>query len=259
MAKTIYNYWFVQYDFPNEEGMPYKASGGEMEWNEDLKREIPVGWEVKPLSKFGEFKNGINYEGDVIGDKIVRIVNVRDISDTTYFILKGSLDEISLPEKDLSKYLVHENDILIARSGTPGATRLIHKDIVDVIYCGFIIRFNVNNEEMKKYLFFKLKDIEHAVTTKSGGTILKNVSQDILKELWVVEPKETLIKSFNEKMNPIFESIYTYSKQNQELIHLRDFLLPLLMNGQVKVIDKIEEKSIYAINNKVDLAAEPNA
>ena len=123
MAKTIYNYWFVQFDFPNEEGKPYKASGGEMEYNEELKREIPKGWEVKQLEKFGEFKNGINYEGDIVGDKVVRIVNVRDISNSTYFILKGELDKISLPEKDSSKYLVHKNDILIARSGTPGATR----------------------------------------------------------------------------------------------------------------------------------------
>lgn len=242
MAKTIYNYWFVQFDFPTPSpsgragvGLPYKTSGGEMVWNEELKREIPKGWEVKRLGKFGEFKNGINYEGDVIGDKVVRIVNVRDISNSTYFILKDELDEISLLEKDSSKYLVHENDILIARSGTPGATRLIYKDIQDVIYCGFIIRFNVEEEKMKKYLFFKLKDIELTLTTKSAGTILKNVSQDTLKELFVVEPEEAVVKSFNEKMNPIFESIYLNSKQNQELIRLRDFLLPLLMNGQVKV------------------------
>lgn len=235
MTKAIYNYWFTQFDFPNEEGKPYKESGGELEFNEELKKEIPLGWDVKTFDKFGEFKNGINYEGDVVGDKVVRIVNVRDISNTTYFILKGELDEISLPEKDSSRYLVHENDILIARSGTPGATRLIHKDIGDVIYCGFIIRFNVNEEPMKKYLFFKLKDIELALTTKSGGTILKNVSQDTLKELQVAVPPKRVIEIFNEKMNPIFESIYTRSRETQELITLRDFLLPLLMNGQVKV------------------------
>jgi type I restriction enzyme S subunit len=249
LAKTIYNYWFVQFDFPNAEGKPYKTSDGEMEWSEELKREIPKGWEAKPLDKFGEFKNGINYEGDVVGDKIVRIVNVRDISDSNYFILKDNLDEISLPEKDSSKYLVHENDILIARSGTPGATRLIHKDIVDVIYCGFIIRYNVNEERMKKYLFFNLKRIEDALTTKSAGTILKNVSQDTLKELLVASPDDNTIKRFNEKMNPIFESIYSNSKQNQELIKLRDFLLPMLMNGQVKVKSEVKEQ--------LSMAAEP--
>lgn len=242
LAKTIYNYWFVQFDFPNEKGKPYKTSGGEMEWNEELKRWVPEGWEAKPLDEFGEFKNGINYEGDVVGDKIVRIVNVRDISDSTYFIMKDNLDEISLPQRDSSKYLVHENDILIARSGTPGATRLIHKDIVDVIYCGFIIRFNVSEERMKKYLFFNLKRIEDSLTTMSAGTILKNVSQDTLKELYIAKPYDDTIKCFNEKMNPIFESIYTNSKQNQELIKLRDFLLPMLMNGQVKVKSEAKEQ-----------------
>ena len=251
LAKTIYNYWFVQFDFPNAEGKPYKTSGGEMEWNDELKMEIPKGWKAKPLEKFGDFKNGINYEGDVVGDKIVRIVNVRDISDSNYFILKDNLDEISLPEKDSSKYLVHENDILIARSGTPGATRLIHKDIADVIYCGFIIRYNVAEERMKKYLFFNLKRIEESLTTKSAGTILKNVSQDTLKELLVASPDENTIKRFNEKMNPIFESIYSNSKQNQELIKLRDFLLPLLMNGQVKVKSEVKEQLLMAAEPQV--------
>jgi len=79
--KKIFDFWFVQYDFPNEKGEPYKTSGGKMEWNEELKRNIPIGREAKPLAKFGEFKNGINYEGDVVGDKIVRILNVRDIFD----------------------------------------------------------------------------------------------------------------------------------------------------------------------------------
>ena len=241
----------MQFDFPNGEGKTYKISGGEMEWDEELKREIPKGWKAMPLDKFGEFKNGINYEGDVVGDKVVRIVNVRDISDSTYFIMKDNLDEISLPEKDSSKYLVHENDILIARSGTPGATRLIHKDIVDVIYCGFIIRFNVSEERMKKYLFFNLKRIEDALTTKSAGTILKNVSQDTLKELYIAKPDDDTIKSFNEKMNPIFESIYTNSKQNQELIKLRDFLLPMLMNGQVKVKSEAKEQLSMAAEPKV--------
>jgi type I restriction enzyme, S subunit len=135
----------------------------------------------------------------------------------------------------LVKYLVHKNDILIARSGTPGATRLIHNDIEDIIYCGFIIRFNVSDEMMKKYLFFRLKDIELALTKQAAGTILKNVSQDTLKELKALSPPEDIIERFNDIMSPVFDSIYNFSLQSQELVRLRDFLLPLLMNGQVRV------------------------
>jgi type I restriction enzyme S subunit len=236
----------VQFDFPISaaeaasmgkpglEGKPYRSSGGEMVWNEELKREVPRGWGVNILGNFGEFKNGINYEGNVVGDRIVRIVNIRDISNTTYFILKEGLDKISLPANDLEKYLVQKSDILIARSGIPGATRLIHKDIEDIIYCGFIIRYNVSDEGMRKYLFFRLKDIELSLTKQAAGTILKNVSQDTLRELRVVlPPQKIIIERFNDIMNPIFDSIYNFSIQSQELTRLRDFLLPLLMNGEV--------------------------
>lgn len=245
LARTIYNYWFVQFDFPISaaeaasmgdtclEGKPYRSSGGEMVWNEELKRMVPRGWETRRLGDLGEFKNGINYEGDVVGDKIVRIVNVRDISNSTYFILKDTLDEISLPETELTKYLVQKNDILIARSGIPGATRLIHKDIEGIIFCGFIIRFNVTDQLIKNYLFFRLKDIEFALTQQAAGTILKNVSQDTLKDLIVSIPQKEIIDRFNENLEPIFNSIYNFSIQSQKLTSLRDFLLPLLMSGEV--------------------------
>ena len=78
MAKLLYDYWFVQFDFPNEEGKPYKSSGGKMVWNETLKREIPDGWEILQLGKICSFRNGINYSKDEVG-RLYPIVNVRNI------------------------------------------------------------------------------------------------------------------------------------------------------------------------------------
>lgn len=89
MAKTIYDYWFLQFEFPNEDGKPYKSSGGKMVWNEELKREIPEGWKVKGLEYFGLLSNGINYDKEEAGDKKYKIVNVRNISSSLLFVNKS--------------------------------------------------------------------------------------------------------------------------------------------------------------------------
>jgi type I restriction enzyme S subunit len=235
MAKAIYDYWFVQFDFPNADGKPYRSSGGEMVWNDELKRELPKGWSTAALSTQGEFKNGINYDKDSCQEKTVKIINVRDISSSSSVLLSDTLDSISLPEREIEKYLVEKNDILIARSGIPGATRIMPPDIKDTIYCGFIIRYRVKNEILKPYLYFTLKEIEHLSLSQSGGTILKNISQDTLKDILAIVPDETILTEFNNLVKPIVEQQITKNKENIELAKLRDWLLPMLMNGQVTV------------------------
>jgi len=236
MAKTFYDYWFVQFDFPDADGKPYKSSGGKMVWNEELKREIPEGWKMKKIGEFGDFKNGINYDPSIKGDIDANIINVRNISSSNLFVSQYGLDIITLQKDNVMNYLVTDTDILIARSGIPGATRMIFEFAENTIYCGFIIRFQVNELNEKNYLFYFLKNMEKNMTSKSGGTIMPNVNQDTLKRMLVVEPNKKIILEFNNFITPIFERINTINKENQQLSELRDWLLPMLMNGQVKVI-----------------------
>ncbi|MFM6269359.1 MAG: restriction endonuclease subunit S, partial [Dolichospermum sp.] len=239
LAKTIYDYWFVQFDFPDENGKPYKSSGGKMVYNQELKREIPAGWEVKKLGNFGVFKNGVNYDPSQPGDTLAKIVNVRDISKSSIFIHSQELDSINLTLKEVNNYLVSNQSILIARSGIPGSTRLITDYCENTIYCGFIICFEVNDLVMKLPLFFFLKKIEKAMNSQSGGTIMKNINQGSLKSLELPLPKELFNSSslinFNNKIEPILQKINLIDKQNQQLTQLRDWLLPMLMNGQITV------------------------
>ena len=235
MAKTIYDYWFVQFDFPDENGKPYKSSGGKMVWNEELKREVPEGWEDKKLGQFGQFKNGINYDPSLPGDTDAKIINVRNISSSNLFVTQHGLDTIRLKKQNVENYLLSEKDILIARSGIPGATRMMLDFAENTIYCGFIIRFQVDSIMNKNYLFYFLKDMEKNTTASSGGTIMSNVNQDILNRMVVVESDEVTIKRFNEIINTIFKRINNVIKENEQLSNLRDWLLPMLMNGQIKV------------------------
>jgi type I restriction enzyme S subunit len=236
MAKTLYDYWFVQFDFPDENGKPYKTNGGAMVWNKELKREIPKSWEVKQIGEFGEFKNGINYDPSLKGDTDAKIINVRNISSSNLFVSQYDLDTITLQKSKVDNYLVTDKDILIARSGIPGATRMMFEFAKNTIYCGFIIRFQVNLLANKNYLFYFLKDMEKNTTSKSGGTIMPNVNQETMKRMLVIAPNEKLISEFNEFINPVFSKMNGIIQENQTLTDLRDWLLPMLMNGQVKVI-----------------------
>ncbi|AQW99870.1 type I restriction endonuclease subunit S [Elizabethkingia anophelis] len=237
MAKTLYDYWFVQFDFPNEDGKPYKSSGGKMIYNDILKREIPEGWEVKKIENLGSLKNGINYDPKLEGDSLAKIINVRNISQSSIFIENNDLDKLKLDQKDINKYLVDDNSIIIARSGTPGATRLIKNFESNTIYCGFIICLTVSDLRNLNLLYFNLKDFEKNINSQSNGTIMKNVNQQVLNNFDIIIPESKILNNFNTTINSIFDKILNNIKQNQELISLRDWLLPMLMNGQVKVVD----------------------
>jgi type I restriction enzyme S subunit len=235
MAKQLYDYWFVQFDFPDENGRPYKSSGGKMVWNEKLKREIPEGWDVSTLDKLGSFKNGINYSKEDNGNKLFKIVNVRNISSSTYFIDNSDLDEINLISKSAESYLIKEQDILIARSGTPGATRLIANCESNIVYCGFIICYSVYDMRNKNFLFFLLKQLEAVTKIKSNGSILSNVSQDVLKGIILAIPPRDVIDVFNFTIQRVLDKIISEQTETIYLQKQRDELLPLLMNGQVSV------------------------
>ena len=236
LAKTIYDYWFVQFDFPDKDGKPYKSSGGKMVWNDQLKREVPEGWKVKPLGEIAAFSNGINYTTKNQCGKRYRIVNVRDISASDLFIHESDLSEITLPSTFSEKYVIPENCILIARSGIPGAIRLIANP-KDTLYCGFIIICRPVIADLRPYLTYFMKSLEGSGATHKNSSILNNVSQDMLKRIYVPIPDDRTLLSFKSLMNDLFENITSLQAGIDETTILRDVLLPLLMNGQISVGD----------------------
>ncbi len=233
MAKQLYDYWFVQFDFPNEDGKPYKSSGGAMEWNERLKREIPTCFDVAKLGKLCNFRNGINYGKDEKGNEY-KIVNVRNISSSRILLDGEDFDTITVPTSKAENYILKPNDIIIARSGCPGETRILSSP-ANTLFCGFIICCSPNESRMRNYLTYCLKQVEGTNATTSGGSILQNVSQDTLKGLLVIVPGKKMIDKFNQTIELLFARMLNCLKENKELIKRRDELLPLLMNGQATV------------------------
>ena len=233
MAKQLYDYWFVQFDFPNEEGKPYKSSGGAMVWNDKLKREIPSRFEVVNMGDLCNFKNGINYSKDEIGNDY-QIVNVRNISSSRILLDGEDFDVITVPTSKAENYVLKPDDIIIARSGCPGSTRLL-LSATNTLFCGFIICCTPNDSSMRNYLVYCLKQLEGTTAMNSGGSILQNVSQDTLKGLHVIVPEKQIIDKFNKMIELIFARMLNCLKEIKALTKQRDELLPLLMNGQASV------------------------
>ena len=235
MAKTLYDYWFVRFDFPDKNGKPYKSSGGKMVYNPELKREIPEGWGVEKLGELAQFKNGINYEKPPSGSEKVKIINVRNISSSTIFINQTDLDEIFLENDKSTNFIVNEGMILITRSGIPGATRLVSELEAKTVYSGFIIASEVNDLIYKNLIFYYLKNVEEVLKNQSAGTIMKNISQSVLTDMVVSLPPQNVLLKFNSIIDNLLEQMKNVQRQNQEFSQLRDWLLPMLMNGQVRV------------------------
>ena len=233
MAKQLYDYWFVQFDFPNEEGKPYKSSGGAMVWNDKLKREIPSCFEVVNLGNLCDFRNGINYSKDETGNNY-QIVNVRNISSSRILLDGEDFDVITVPTSKAENYVLKPDDIIIARSGCPGSTRLLLSP-ANTLFCGFIICCSPNDSRMRNYLVYCLKQLEGTNATTSGGSILQNVSQDTLKGLHIIVPEKQIIDNFNKTIELIFARMLNCLKESKALTKQRDELLPLLMNGQASV------------------------
>ena len=235
--QLLYDYWFTQFNFPGDDGRPYKATNGLMVWNEKINQIIPADWQVKPLGAICSFRNGINYDKNVEGNTVYKIINVRNISSSTLFLDESNFDMICLPQQQGDKYRVSNDSIIIARSGIPGTTRILYNPSSNIIFCGFIICCTPYDNTLQNYLTLYLRQFEGSSATQTGGSILKNVSQETLKNLLVPIPQQSLLSKFNDSVSRIYNLINGNIKENVQLTTLRDWLLPMLMNGQATIED----------------------
>lgn len=226
MAKTIYDYWFLQFEFPNEEGKPYKSSGGKMVWNEALKREIPEGWEAIDLANII----------DISSDRI----NIEDIGNRKYVPIEV------IPRKQMSFFETAE--IEKAATGLcPFDEKAIllsnrrvyfHKVSItpyDGITRDTVIIINPKEEDNLGFVFQQVYSdhfIKYATLNSYGSEqpVLSPVSVEKYK---IAYPNNNIDKKYSECVNDLINKVLNNQKENQELASLRDFLLPMLMNGQI--------------------------
>ena len=231
MVKTLYDYWFVQFDFPDANGKPYRTSGGEMVWNEQLKREIPKGWEVDNLYRIADYINGLacqKYRPDEneTGLPVIKIKEMHEgISEDTESVSEN------IPEKNK----IYDGDVLFSWSAT-----------LEVMYWfggkgglnQHIFKVTPKQPFTKEYMYEQLSAyvINFVKMAEARKTTMGHITTDHLEQSRIVIPPNELIAQFTSIVKPIHEKIGQAQRENRELRALRDWLLPMLMNGQATVV-----------------------
>lgn len=236
MAKEIYDYWFVQFDFLDAHGRPYKSSGGAMVYNPDLKREIPKGWEVRPLGEVAEVVNGAtpsttnpkNYDGDIVW------ITPKDLSDQRSKFTYGGSRTISREGYDsCSTHMLPRGSILMSSRAPIG---LLSIAAVDLCTNQGFKSFVPKEIDDNLYLYYYLKEHMAQIEAMGSGTTFKEVSRESMISFPIpYESDRRAYASFVAIVKPIFNQQELLVKELARLSALRDFLLPVLMNGQVKV------------------------
>lgn len=250
MAKLLYDYWFVQFDFPDTQGRPYKSSGGKMVFNKKLKRKIPAGWEVKELAAWiANDKNGDWGKDKVQGNYTQKVSCVRgtDINSLNGKTISKAPVRFIL-EKNLNKLLV-QNDMIIEISGgapkqSTGRIAFITKETLERFnnplicsnFCKAISLKNPKHLYYFTYLWNSLYDNGLLFCWEGKTSGIKNLLFDsFVKQHKAIVPDNGLLNRFNDLTIPIQAKIQKNIQENQHLAELRDWLLPMLMNGQVSV------------------------
>lgn len=226
MAKTLYDYWFVQFDFPDENGKPYRTSGGEMVWNEQLKREIPKGWRVGKLSDIAAITMGQSPAGESYNEIGTGMVFYQGRTD---FGLRFPTPRMytTAPTRFAQK-----GDILLSVRAPVGDLNIAIEDCC--IGRGLAALNSKIGSQM--HLLYTLSDFKQIFDIMDGnGTTFGSITKDILFDMSVVIPSDAELVEFERRVKPIEQRIQVCEQENCELTKLRDWLLPMLMNGQAKV------------------------
>jgi type I restriction enzyme S subunit len=229
MAKTLYDYWFVQFDFPDANGKPYKSSGGKMVYNPTLKREIPVGWRDGSLWEIARYFNGLAMQKHrPTGSEYLPVIKIKEMGE-------GVSDSSEKASPDIPRdAIVDDGDVLFSWSATldvkiwSQGKGALNQHI-----------FKVTSDKYPKtfYYFELLAYLSHfKMMAEKRKTTMGHITQDHLKQSRICIPPTELLTKAHEQIEPIFNKHLLLEKENQQLTQLRDWLLPMLMNGQVTVV-----------------------
>ena len=237
MAKTLYDYWFVQFDFSDASGKPYKSSGGKMVYNATLKREIPEGWREGTLDDLGRIVGGSTPSTEDPGNFTSHgtpWITPNDLSDNqgNKFISRGSQDvsDLGIKSASLKKYPI--GTVLLSSRAPIGYMAIARTELTT--NQGFK-SFIPHNGYSTAFIYYTVNGSLKTITQYASGSTFKEVSAGVLKTVKIVLPDLNVVEQFTDSVTSIFKRQDVLEQENQQLAQLRDWLLPLLMNGQVTV------------------------
>ena len=234
MAKTLYDYWFVQFDFPDQNGKPYKSSGGKMVYHPELKLEIPEGWgvdKIEDIAKTGSGGTPKSTNVSYYSNGEIPWINSGELEQTVITSTSNFITEEGL--NNSSAKLFPSGTILVAMYGaTAGKVSfLTFEASTNQAICAIMLK----DIRMRYYLKNVIEDLYQYLVKFSTGSARDNLSQDMIKNIKVVIPSNDILDRFYDFSNNIIKEITKRQQENEQLTQLRDWILPMLMNGQVKV------------------------
>jgi len=243
-AKLLYNYWFVQFDFPDADSKPYRTSGGAMVWNEQLKREIPKGWRVDKLENKLNMQRGVEPGSDAYSEvetdvETVPFIRVSDL---------GSQPALFISEENANGTRCISNDVLVSFDGSVGKMAIA----MEGAYSSGIRKISPKDCDYADaliYFIFQSEEIQKTIAKYAVGSNILHAAGAI--EHLLFPYGQEVVNDFIAKVAPMYKQIVANHQQNKELAKLRDFLLPLLMNGQVTVGQAQDEANITPFKSDV--------
>jgi len=233
MAKSLYDYWFVQFDFPDANGKPYKTFGGKTVYNSTLKREIPAGWNGSNILAVADLLGGgtPTKKKPEYWSGNIPFFTPTDADGTIFkFSTADYITEEGL--KKSSTKLFEENTVFITARGSVGKLVLAGTKMAMNQSC-YALRAKTGTSHT--YLFFLTKELIHHLEVKSSGSVFDSIVSNDIEFTYLAIPDTTIVEKFASVVEPAFERIANNTRENQHLAQLRDWLLPMLMNGQVTV------------------------
>lgn len=226
IAKTLYDYWFVQFEFPTAQGRGYKSSGGKMVFNEVLKREIPEGWEVKRLEEVANIQMGQSPNGDSYNQEQNGVIFFQGSTDFGWRYPENRI-YTTAPTR-----FAKENDILLSVRAPIGTMNIAMNDCC----IGRGLSALNSKDGFQSFLIYQMNYFKQKFDyLNSVGTTFGSLTKDQLFELTLVYPPTEVLEKFENAASTLDNKIKINTIQNQQLATLRDWLLPMLMNGQVRV------------------------
>ena len=239
MAKTIYDYWFVQFDFPDENGKPYKSSGGKMVWNDKLNLQIPNTWQSTELSSYGKIISGgtpSTENEDFYADDGIAWITPNDLSNNTsnMFISHGERDISVQGLNNSSATLIPSSSILLSTRAPIGYIAVSMNELTTNQGFKTLVP---NDTDNTSFLYYLIKRNIPYLEQMGTGTTFKEVSKDSMEHLTVILPSNNILAHFFQKIKPYMMLRKSYEQETKKLISIRNWLLPIVMNGQATIKD----------------------
>lgn len=245
LAQTLFKHWFIDFEFPNENGEPYKSSGGEMVDSE--LGEIPKGWEVSTIDDITEIVTKGTTPTTIGGrftDSGINFIKVESLTEQGAFIKSkfGFIDEET--NQLLRRSIIQEGDVLFSIAGTIGRVAVVTKDILpaNTNQAIAIIRPNQVDSNFLK-LLMKSALIQNDTKSNVVQAVQANLSLGVIKATKFIKPSMPILTLFKTTLLEVFENLNLLTEENQELTNLRDTLLPKLISGELEVAEVMAEKA----------------